>query len=716
MSPRAQSSAAARAFRILLLAGAALALMEPYLTHGIIGGGDAKWYSLAVGDFVTQVRAGMFPVWAGQSRYLYYGGIFPLRVAPYLEHLAALVDLLTGRSLPVFTVMNLALTASLLAGILSCYFCLASVIPARPWLAVALAFLYASCPGVIGLAYAQDLYMSFTTLPFLPIVFLGIVRSFDRDDLASRLLMAGGLAGAWLAHPPIALTCGIVAVASQAVRLLTRGIARRSLALDAAALVVFFLLGGYTLVSAAAIPGGAAVAARSDFIDQVRMAFPDNWKPLPRAVPLDNLQLGFGLAALFCWAAWRAVGVRNLLAGVLVACGGLLLLFILPVPVLNPLLWHLTPQPVLNLINIWPMQRLLVVLALCTVFAAAVLARGVRVSGTGPALWLLVIAAAAWGGYQAGRLATEVGRTAPSVGDSAVMQRPENLVVTNMFIAISMKSGAPRYASGGAMDPELENRLLDPDTLQLRESNVGALAPGFGPGPRPAGRAPELGGTFTGTVDANPGIVDLSPGFTLAPGRRYLLLFGFADHPYSGTLLIQGRDFFRQYNLPFSGEPRAFGSGPECSRAVPLWTTSKDPVEVRVRFVPTAGTPVAAYLGFGRYELREYDPAALPIRLESLLPYRARVTSGSRAFLETPRLAIPGYRAVVDGVPVPIRTSPDGYVAVPITPGEHEVTVECGAPAAVRIAYWSGLACWLLFVAVLARALGKTGGATLQPT
>jgi hypothetical protein len=593
MNPGARNSAAERAFRVLLLTGAALALMEPYLTHGIIGGGDAKWYALAVGDFVTQVRAGIFPVWAGQSRYLYYGGIFPLRVAPFLEHLAALVDLLTGRSLPLFTVMNLTLTASLLAGILSCYRCLASVMPARPWLAAALALLYGSCPGVIGLAYAQDLYMSFTTLPFLPIVFLGIVRSFDGDDLASRLLLAGGLAGAWLAHPPIALTCGIVAVASQAVRLAIRGVTRRSVALDATALVVFFLLGGYTLVSAASIPGGAAVAARADFIDQVRMAFPDNWKPLPRAIPLDDLQVGFGLAALFCWAAWRAVGTRSRLAGVLVACGGLLLLFILPVPVLNSALWHLTPQPVLNLINIWPMQRLLVVLALCTVFAA-VLARGIRGGGTGPALWLLVIAALSWSGYQAGRLASEVARTAPSVGDSEVAQRPENLIVTNMFIAISMKSGAPRYASGGTTDPELENRLLDPDTLELRESNVGSVAPGFGPGPKPAGRAPPLGGTFSGTVDANPGILDLSPTLTLAPGKRYLLLFEFADHPYSGTLLMQGKDFFRQYNLPYSGEPRAFGSGPESSRAVPLWTTSRDPVEVQVRFVPAAGTPVAA--------------------------------------------------------------------------------------------------------------------------
>src|ERR1700691_3397138 len=169
---------AGRSARIALIVLAGMALMRPYLTRGIIGGGDAKWYAIAVGDFLEQVRAGIFPVWVGQSRYLFYGGVFPLRVAPYLEHFAAVVDLITGRSLPLFVVLNLTLASSLVLGFLACHFCLSEVVPGRPWMAAVLAFLYASCPGVLGLAYAQDLYMSFMTLPFLPFVFLGIVRSF----------------------------------------------------------------------------------------------------------------------------------------------------------------------------------------------------------------------------------------------------------------------------------------------------------------------------------------------------------------------------------------------------------------------------------------------------------------------------------------------------------------------------------------------------------
>jgi hypothetical protein len=568
-----------------------MALMWPYLTRGIIGGGDAKWYAIAVGDFLEQVRAGIFPVWVGQSRYLFYGGVFPLRVAPYLEHFAAVVDLVTGRSLPLFVVLNLTLAASLVLGFLACHFCLSKVIPGRPWMAAVLAFLYASCPGVLGLAYAQDLYMSFMTLPFLPFVFLGIVRSFERDDLVSRLLMAGGLAGAWLAHPPIALACGMVAVLTQIARVWQKGVSGRSILLDVSAVATFLVLGGYTLVSAAAIQRGAGVADVRDFVSQVRGAFPDNWKPLPRMVPLDNLQMGYGLAALYFWMLAASFRRRGPLAFSLSFAGALILVSIVPVPFLNSLIWHLAPQAVLNVINVWPMQRLLVVLALCTVFGAALVIRTLdRVPSSRAGLvWLLLMPAVAWSGYEASRLLIAADATAPSRADSAVMQRPENLPVTNMFIAISMKSAAPRYASAGVMDPEMENRFLDRATRELRSSNIDAVAPGFGPGPKEPGRHLVHGGLFTGKLDANPGILDLSPALTLAPGRRYLLALEFLDRSYSGTLLIEGKEFFREYALPLSGEPRAFGSGPESSRVIPLWTSSELPVEVRLRFIPSTG-------------------------------------------------------------------------------------------------------------------------------
>jgi hypothetical protein len=678
-----------------------MALMESYLAHGIIGGGDANWYVNSVGDYLAQVRAGIFPVWVGQTSLFFFGGVFPLRFAPWLEHLSALIDLVTGRSLPFFVVLNLALTASLVGGLLSCYFCLLRIVTGRPWTAVALSFLYASCPGVLGIVYAQDLYMTYSALPFLPLVFLGIARSFASDDLESRLLMAGGLAGAWLAHPPIALSCGAVVFVTQIARIWSRGLSKRSILLDAATIVLFLILGGYSFVSAAYIPRPQANQELGDLLSVVRGAFPDNWLPLPRQIPLNNLQLGYALAVLFCYLLVGSFIRRDQLAISYAACATAILVAIVPVPYLNPLLWHLVPQAVLNVMNIWPMQRLLTVLALCIVFGAASLLRGIGRVPSIVTLLGLLFPIGVWSGFQAERLIAATNLHAPSFADSAKMQRPENLTVTNMFIAVGKKSGAPRYASGGVMDPELESRFLDRASKELRGSNVDAIALGFGPGPRRPGLTPNLGGLFTGKLDANPGILDLAPKVTLAPGKRYLLIFSFFEHKYSGILLIEGKDFFRIYSLPASGEPRSFGSGPESSRVIPLWTTSGGPEELQLRFVPTSGEKIGDYMPFARFELRAYDPRQLPIQLESLTPYRVRVKTGTSVFLETPRLAIPTYAAMVDGTPAPVQTSPDGFVIVPIDPGVHDVIVDYRAPIGVQLAYWAGVIGWLSYVGLL---------------
>jgi len=707
MSKRSPGARLASGLRVVLLLGAGLLLMEPYLDRGTVGASDAHSYVSFTGDFILQVRAGVFPVWVGQTPFGFYGGIFPLRVAPYLQHFAAFIDLITGRRLPVFTVVNLTVAASLVAGLVSCYFCLAQVMPRRPWNAALLALLYASCPGVLGLAYAQDLYASFMTLPFLPVVFLGMIRSFERNDAISRLLMAGGLAAAWLAHPPIALWCGAIAVVTQIVRLGQLGWDRRSRQLDLLAVGVFAILAGYPFVSAAALKLGVQHVRLENFFFQIRQAFPGNWLPLHRAVPLENLQLGYGLAGLLLIFAVVAAVSRDRLAQTLFASGLLLLALLLPLPVLNSGLWHLVPQRVLDLTNFWPMQRLFVQLALCIVFGISVLGRKAFETPLASALVTLVLLlAVGWSGFQARQLIIFARGTAPSAADSARMLRSENLTVPNIWVALSIGSSAPRYASGGVMDPVLEHRFLDRTSRALRLSMVDAVAPGFGPGAK-KDAGPELPGIFTGELDANPGILNLRPRLTLNPRQHYLLLLQFLDHPYAGTLIIEGREFYRQYALPRSGEPEAFGSGPEASHAIPLWTSLDYPEDVQLRFVPDDSSPLR-YSPFAHFELRSYTPGQLPVQVESWVPYRARVHSAERGFLATPRLMIPGYRASVDGERVTLETSPDGCVLVPIEPGPHLVEVSYQPPLVVRLAYWATALGWLAYFALLAGLVGRS--------
>ncbi len=253
------------------------------------------------------------------------------------------------------------------------------------------------------------------------------------------------------------------------------------------------------------------------------------------------------------------------------------------------------------------------------------------------------------------------------------------------------------------MAPELEHHFLDRRTLELRGSAIDAIAPGFGPGPKPA--TPELGDLFTGKLNANPGILDLFPRLTLEPGRRYLLILQFLQPRNAGVLIVQGGELYREYEFPPDGGVWAFGPEAENSHALPLWTSGDRPEVVQLQFVPIGGKlKTLDYTPFARFEMRPYEPAQLAVELKSLMPYRAVVRSAGPAYLETPRLFVPGYEARVDGARVPVDESPDGLVIVPLTAGTHALALDYVAPFAVRVSYWGGLAGFfgaLFLVAVL---------------
>lgn len=673
----------------------ALALMRPYLTRGLVGAGDAYWYANTLADYVMQLRAGIFPVWTAQTDFSFYGSIFPLRLAPYLQHLAGVIDLVTARQLPPYAIANVAMALSLTAGMLVMQACLGRIIPHRPWTAAGLALCYGLCPGVLGLAYALDLYMSFSTLPFLPVVFLGVVRSFARDDLGPRLLMAGGLAATWLAHPPIGLWCGMIVGATQLVRVWTQASWRQAWRHDLFGVVTFFLLTGYSFVSVKSLGPLADGAAKAHyFYPFIKQFFARSWLPLDLTSRLGGLQLGYGLAAMGLMAAVLARGPEQRMARVMLGCAAGLIVLLTPVPFLTEFLWRSMPQLVLNLTNYWPMQRLLVLSAVCLLFGIAAWFGAVSErSRAGRLLNGLLAVALLWGGLEALKFIRMVDLREGNWTRTEIAFRPENRYMT--MAGLGGPPVVPRYFSNGVTDPVLEHRFLSADSKEIIRNSVDAIRPGFGPGSRSG--PPRLTQRFAGEQDEDRRFLNLTPRFTLAPGKHYLLLLEFLGKDYTGQLSMDGPGFTRIYFLPAAGKERAFGADPGNARWLPLWQTTDQPQEVRLRWLPTGSAPPESYVPFANYELVEYDPATLDVVVESWLPYRAAVNAPAPSYLETPRLFFPGYRAMVNGRPAAAERSPDGFVMVRLEPGRHVLELHYVPPWGVQAAYWLGLASWLGF-------------------
>src|ERR1017187_8125967 len=239
----------AEAARWLVLLAATIWLVHPYFAARLIGTGDALWYHHSLADAVTQFRAGVFPVFVGQSDYSFNGSIYPLRAAPYYQYLAGLLDLLTGRTLGFFALEHLTAIVSVLTGAATAYWALVWIAPGQRWSAAPLARLYVMCPGVAGLFYAQDLYMSGMTLPWIPLAFAAMVKSFDDRRLFPLGMLAVSLAALWWAHSPIALWITSIATLTQAVRLAVERPTKAGIASACIAAAIFCALALYPVAS-----------------------------------------------------------------------------------------------------------------------------------------------------------------------------------------------------------------------------------------------------------------------------------------------------------------------------------------------------------------------------------------------------------------------------------------------------------------------------------
>jgi len=73
------------------------------------------------------------------------------------------------------------------------YFAARIVLGDRRWAAAILAIVYLTCLGILAFAYDSDLYMSWMTVPWVPVAFLAVYRNAIKPRWSSTLILAVGL-------------------------------------------------------------------------------------------------------------------------------------------------------------------------------------------------------------------------------------------------------------------------------------------------------------------------------------------------------------------------------------------------------------------------------------------------------------------------------------------------------------------------------------------
>ncbi len=674
--------------RWFVLLAAGLWLLRGFGQSELHGAGDALWYATFLRDSIEQVRHGIFPVFVGQSEYQFNGAIYPMRIAPAFNHLGALLDLATGCTLGTVAVQNLLLTLVGLAGVFSAYAGLRQLLPDRRWTAVALAVSFLACPGVIGIAYNTDLFMSWMTLPCVPLVIWGTLRSFEVYEAVPMLVL--GLAGGamWWGHSPIALWTSLIAGGAQVVQLCLRRPSGNEWKAIAFGLAAFGSVAAYPIGSVLLYPpevgingAGFQRASADNLVLFIRQVFPATFRPLSfNGSALSDFQLGYSVWLMFA-LAWSAVLTLRTSAAVrtLLVAASVLAVLLNPIPGIDLPLWSAVPAFVRDTTGNWAMNRLYLILCTITVFLLAALLREGAFRQSFDRRWqsILLVIGLTWSALEVEKFVEGSRLGARPAGAAKNMMCPENIAITRFAYLVFPR--LPDNYSHSPVDPSLEQRLYRRSDGSLLVDNKDFAA---------MHGALIASGTMSSLGPNKPCAVLQSP-VVLHPGEHYVVRFSFLRPltALNGNLQLEGPTMERVYAVPDSGGLRAFGAGGEHTAILDASTSSPvdEPIAVRFWYGDTAARtndPVADV------KLFRYDPTILPVHTLGWLPYRATVKATEAAWLETPRMYQTPYAATVDGRPAALSESADGLVRIVVPAGESLVELRYVTPWGMRLLFW----------------------------
>jgi hypothetical protein len=552
------------------------------------------------------------------------------------------------------------------------------------------AYYFASMSELPRMASGGSMSTELRTILGLALFFIGIGRlavSSNKPIWAACALVGGVVVGLgskpWLIWICFAAAIWIVTV------LLSRALKWTDFRRNAFALLFICAL--------AAAAAAELIAKRHDYsrfelalitLGLNTASLPGLLRPLPTpfgGVPI--LQLGWGLDLAIVVGALSLFGKRPLGSKLFAAAVVSLVILFIRVPVLSDFLVGYFPIDLAAMCGLPLALRIMPVIAgfsaMAGVLWMAALPDSGRWSKVAPAAVMLL---AAWGCWQTARF-IQTARTLTSTPAQTTMDtRPENMALARYAYDLMH---LPDYYSNGVDDPRLETRLLD------GYSNEVLI------GPTQIGQIVESKGSkrlhLTCTRIPNSNWSDMSPKFTVEPGEHLLLRFEFdPSHHYNGYMFMYAEHAYREYHLPDAGLSLAFGIGDARTSVISLWNSGTTAEHYHLSTSPEPGNDIVPDGGnFCDLVISEFKSDGLPIRLESLIPYRASVSSTTGGWLETFVLYLPGYRAWLDGNPVSVGKSAQQLAEIKVPPGDHTVELRFVGTTRLRLAALLSAAGWV---------------------
>jgi hypothetical protein len=675
--------------RLLLLLSLITCIYWPFLLGVNLGAGDAQWYHTVLVDAIEQLHAGVFPVYVGQSISSYFGTEY-IR-APYYILFGQFLNLITFSQLNTLHVQHLTVFTSALAGGYFCYFLLTKVnfITSR-WSAVFF--------GIIGNIYVNDSYHSFMSLPFLPLLIYGLIRGYQINDVRASLIVAAALSLLFLCHPPIALIAAAACAFFYAMQCIFTRANKANIAL---VVPVFLLLSCWQFVSIYSLGLATDYAPNQvDYVAKVvsllREQIPGVLLPLEwsKSTGLQFLQLGYALWAAVFLGFFVALRRSNqCVMRLLIACIFSLLFFLYPLPMIGDYLWMLMPHFLKAIIFLWPMERFYYVLAPLSCFLGFMAFCAVYQSAKQQQKLILIailLMLCGWSVYQAYFFQSHYN-----------MNRTEKTWLMPNSVYFFHEYIQPDHQLSlfeGVYDPILKNKLLDSQLNYLPEYDNEKILE---------------------TRCLNKPIKNLSLQmnyasgevlhlfkFEILPNKKYLLCLEAAFNPPLKQNLIFGMS--RPIHFEVHGDQYQAGLEPILSPyvgseerdskqvfSIPLMISAQHGKEIEARFwMNGEGSVKIAYYG-----LITYDSDSLPIKIQSVFPYRGSTESKSVGnYLEIFKEYMPGYQAMVNGKVALVLRSPTNLLMIPLELGSNDVSLRYTGTEVMAVSFYISVIGWILFI------------------